>query len=345
VDAAHRELAQALSRADESSVEHDDLARALSLWKAYLSPDALPAPEGRRATIARALRANAWWFRDRGSPRGRVLLRDEDGIILTYRPGQGFVVNPVATTGRWRDLNQDVPAEGLGESLMQMGVERRSGDRRFLVWEYYDVEGRPTAIVPGTSAMAQARVALIMAHAAQQTGDPRFAQTALAALAAFTVDVDRGGVRSMVRVDPTQPPTPWYVERAYPGEDPWKGAALNGFMVTLLNLRGAAALLEGIPDGGTLTATATALARGAADRGALTLRRHLPDHDSGGWSYYGLLTPGHAWRTYLADLNYHCYHVRLLAQLAQAYPDLGFATTSAKWQGYVDTAGVTCPAR
>jgi len=345
VDPAHRILANAFSRAAAGSVERADLGRELSLWRTYLGPGAEPAPEGRRATVARALRANAWWFAGRGSPRARVLLRDEDGIILTYRPGQGFVVNPVATTGRWRGLNDDVPATSLAEALLEMGAARSAGERRFLAWEYYDVEGDPAAIVPGASGMAQARVALLMAHAQAESGDPRFAQAALGALAAFTVDVDRGGVRSMVRVRSSETPASWYVERAYPGEDPWKGGALNGFMVTLLNLRGGAAILDGVAGGGAAAGTATALARELADRGALTLRRHLPDHDSGSWSYYGLLTPGRPWRTYLADLNYHCYHIRLLAQLAPAYPDLGFAETSATWQGYVDAAGATCPAR
>ena len=109
---ARRALAEALSRASAGSVEGADIRRQLDLWRAYLGPDAAGAPEARRATIARALRANAWWFATRGSPRSRVLLRDEDGIILTYRAGQGFVVNPVATTGRWRDLNADVPRAG-----------------------------------------------------------------------------------------------------------------------------------------------------------------------------------------------------------------------------------------
>ena len=344
-EAAHRALATALSAAAPGSTEEADIRRSLALWRAYLAPGAPPAPDGRRATVARALRANAWWFAGHPSPRSRVLLRDADGVILTYRAGQGFAVNPVATTGRWRGLNDDVPAASLAATLTSMGVARTGADRAFQAWEYYDVEGDPRAVVPGASGMAQARVALLMAHAQAQTGDPRFARTALAALQAFTVDVDRGGVRSMVRTQAGQKPEPWYVERAYPGEDPWKGGALNGFMVTLLNLRGAAAILDTAPGGGAPAAAAAALAREVADRGAATLRRHLPDHDSGSWSYYGLLTPGRPWRSYLADLNYHCYHVRLLAQLAAIYPGMGFATTSDRWQGYVDRAGLTCPSR
>ena len=342
---ARRLLAEALTRASEGSVENSDIRRNLGLWRAYLGPDAEPAPGGRRSTIARALRANAWWFSSRGSPRGRVLLRDEDGIILTYRAGQGFVVNPVATTGRWRGLNADVPAPALAEALLEMGVARRAGERRFLAWEYYDVADDPEAIRPGVSGMAQARVALLMAHAEAESGDPRFSAAAVGALAALTVDVDGGGARSMVAASAGQAPMMWFVERAYPGESPWKGAALNGFMVTILNLRGAAALLDRSPGPGADGPAAAALARDLADHGARTLARHLPDHDSGAWSYYGLLTPGRPWRTYLADLNYHCYHVRLLSQLAEPYPDLGFAETSARWQGYVAQAGAACPVR
>ncbi len=344
-DPARRALVAALAAAARGSAEEADIRRSLALWGTYLGPGAPAAPPGRRATIARGLRANAWWFARRGSPAARVLLRDEDGVILTYRRGQGFAVNPVATTGRWRGLNDDVPAEALAAALMEMGVARAAGERRFLAWEYYDVADDPGAIRPGTSGMAQARVALLMAHATARTGDPRFEAAALDALSAFVVPVNEGGVRTRVATGRGQEPAPWYVERAYPGESPWKGAALNGFMVTLLNLRGTAAALDRDGPEPPASAAAIALARDLADRGAATLERHLADHDSGSWSYYGLLTPGRPWRSYLADLNYHCYHVRLLAALAEPFPRRGFAETAARWQGYVDEAGASCPAR
>jgi hypothetical protein len=159
------------------------------------------------------------------------------------------------------------------------------------------------------------------------------------------VDVDGGGVRTMVSTAPGQAPMTWYVERAYPGESPWKGAALNGFMVTLLNLRGTAALLRASPGPGADGPAAAQLATDLADAGARTLGRHLADHDTGAWSLYGLLTPGRPWRTYLADLNYHCYHVRLLQQLALPYPDLGFGDVASRWDGYVADAGLACPPR
>ncbi len=116
-------------------------------------------------------------------------------------------------------------------------------------------------------------------------------------------------------------------------------------MVTLLNLRGAAALLGRAPALGPEATTGAALATDLAARGVASLERHLPDHDTGAWSYYGLQTPGRPWRTHVADLNYHCYHVHLLGQLAELFPDAALADTAARWQGYVDAAGLTCRER
>ena len=57
------------------------------------------------------------------------------------------------------------------------------------------------------------------------------------------------------------------------------------------------------------------------------------------------LTPGKPWRSYLADLNYHCYHVSLLRSLARLYPGEGLETIADRWQGYVDARSATGPAR
>jgi hypothetical protein len=339
--AARRALAAALRRAAPGSVEASDVGRAIALWARWLGPEAVSAPAGRRATISRAVRATAWWFAHHGAPRGRLVLREPDGLLLTYRARQGFSVNPVATVGRWNRLNDDVSPTGLAAALLPLGVERRAGERRFRVWEYYDVAGRPEAIAPGVSGMAQGRVALIAAQAEADSGEPRFAAMARDALAALTVPVDRGGALTMVTTAPGQTRMPWYPERAVADASPWAGAALNGFMVTLINLRGASRTLGGRPDG----AGAAALARSLADRGAATLDRHMADHDSGGWSYYGLLTGGRPWKTSLADLNYHCYHVLLLRRLALLYPGRDFGDWADRWQGYVDDAGLTCPVR
>jgi hypothetical protein len=192
-----------------------------------------------------------------------------------------------------------------------------------------------------------------MARAYYRTGEALFADAARAALAAFTVRVGRGGVASRVA-----PGAAWYVERAYPRASPWRGAALNGFMVSLLNLHATARLLGARPRPLTTGpradrprprapgATAgAALAAGLARRGEATLARYLPLHDTGDWSLYGLLTPGYPWRGFPADLNYHCYHVTLLRQLAAASARPSFARTADRWTGYVGARGLRCRAR
>ena len=322
-------------------------------------------PEGRRATARRALRVNAWWYARREAPGARVIARDPEGVILTYRRGHGFMVNPVATMGRWRDLNTAWSPAQLADTMLPMIVERGHPSGAWGALEYFDVPGDPDAVRPGVSAMAQSRGAALFARAWRTTGDPRYRQAAGRLLRAFAVPVDNGGVRQEVPDPDGGAPGTWYPERAYPGSAPWTGGALNGFMVTLIELRRTATGLAAAPTGGpgiAATAARTAdeggdgpeadaedpaagLARALADDGATSLRRFLPHHDSGSWSYYGLLTPGRPWRSYLADLNYHCYHVALLRDLHPLYPDAGFAGVAGRWQAYVDARGAQCTAR
>ena len=192
--------------------------------------------------------------------------------------------------------------------------------------------------------MAQARVAQLMANAYARTSDTRFLVASREAVMTLAVPVDSGGGRSMVADPPGSEASVWFPERAYPGDDPWAGAALNGFMVTILNLRGTMAALRSGPVSDDSIATAD-LAETLSDQAAASLEKFLPAHDTGDWSLYGLNTPGRTLRSYRADLNYHCYHVRLLGSLARAFPGRGFATVASRWSGYVVQQGLTCPAR
>ena len=147
-------------------------------------------------------------------------------------------------------------------------------------------------------------MAQLMARAYHRTGDHRFADAARGALAAFRVPVARGGVVSAVAEPGGAPQMPWYVERAYPGANPWKGAALNGFMVTLLNLHATAPLLRVAARAAAAAGPASAPAHPAPARrrpatsrgpcratGEQTLARYLPLHDTG---HLEPLRPPHA---------------------------------------------------
>jgi len=340
------------------SRERADLEWLISFARLSFVSD---SPSGRRATATRALRFNAWWYRTHRSPKRRVIARDPDGVLLTYRHGHGFIVNPVATMGRWRDLNIAWSARQLADVIAPMMIIRRYAGRDWGALEYYDVPGKPDDVVPGVSAMGQGRAAALFARAWKMSGDPQYARYAQLALGGFQVPVDAGGVFNTVRIKARS--GVWYPERAYPGKNPWKGAALNGFMATIIGLHGsskdlaatprtnaqgpAAADATATPDASATgqAATAASLAEDLARRGVDSLVTFLPFHDTGAWSYYGLLTPGRPWRTYLADLNYHCYHVALLKALARSYPGRGFDTYELRWQGYVWNRGARCPAR
>lgn len=373
-------LTAARRAAPQGSRERADLDWIISFARTAAAPG---RPEGRRATARRALRANAWWYARRGSPDERVIARDPDGVILTYKRGHGFMVNPVATIGRWRGLNELWSAAQLAESVLPMLAERTHDGREWAALEYFDVPGDRTAVRPGVSGMGQARAVSLFAKAWSETGDARFLAAADRVLRSFQVPVDEGGVRAMVPDPAGGAAGAWFPERAYPGRPAWTGAALNGFMVTLIELRRAAAALQrdapapmeaaasttppadaasttpasttpantGTTPGGAAPALGpdasgtSALATTLADQGVRSLVRFLPVHDSGDWSYYGLLTPGKPWRSYLADLNYHCYHVSLLRTLDRLYPAEGLSRTANRWQGYVDARGAQCPAR
>lgn len=331
-------LTVARRSAAPGSQERADLDWLIDFARQAAAPG---APEGRRETARRAIRVNAWWFQRRAAPGERVIARDPDGVILTYKRGHGFMVNPVATIGRWRGLNELWTPAQLAASVLPMLTVRSTGGVEWDALEYFDVPGEPSTVRPGVSAMGQARAASLFAKAWTATGDPAFLDAATRLLRSFAVPVDTGGVLARVRDPEGGASGTWYPERAYPGEDPWKGGALNGFMVTLIELERAATALGPAPE----AAAAAEQARDLAERGRRSLVRFLPLHDTGDWSYYGLLTPGKPWRSYLADLNYHCYHVSLLRSLDALHPEDALGAVAERWQGYVDARGATCPAR
>jgi hypothetical protein len=347
-DRARAMLQRAWDAAAPGSQARKDIKWVLKLDSLHLLRRG--GPLGRRSTVARTLRLNAWWYSRNTAPNSRIIVRDHSGILSTYWEGRGLAVNPVATTGRWQDLNAGLTPEQLADALMPFAVRRHAAGRSFTVWEYYDVPDRPKLVLPGASGMAQGRIAQLMARAYHRTGEARFAKAAAGALAAFTVPVRKGGVVSRVG-----PSSAWYVERAFPGAGPWKGAALNGFMVTLLNLEVAAPYLTSRPRPRTRgraeqrirrrapgAEAAGEAAKGIVERGERTLARYLPLHDTGSWSLYGLATPGWRWRTHLADPGYHCYHVTLLRQLDRQAPGHGFGGWASRWDGYARRAGLNC---
>jgi hypothetical protein len=90
--------------------------------------------------------------------------------------------------------------------------------------------------------------------------------------------------------------------------------------------------------------TAGRIARALSIRGEQSLRHYLPLHDTGSWSIYMLYRPGFAWRAYLADRTYHCYHVTLLRQLAKDAPAgrRTYVRYARRWARDARRVGLTC---
>lgn len=337
-------LSRVRSRASRGSCVWRDADFVLRLANRYLRRG---QPRARRLTVLRTLRVNAWWYsRSRPQPGRGTTIREPDGVLSTYWECRGFGVNPVATTGRWLKLNSDVTDLQLARAMLSLGVPRRSGTFRFRVWEYYDVPDNPGLIRPGTSGMAQGRVAALFGRGYRATGSKSYLASAALAMRAFAVSVPRGGARQLLAYPIGTRPSPWFVERAFPGHgNPWRGAALNGFMVSILNLKSISGYLSSTPPTGALPNAKkwASMADLLAEQGSVTLRRYLPLHDSGSWSYYGMLPTGYPWRSYLAPLNYHCYHLRLLDLLNGNFPGEGYDAWRDKWTGYLTQSGQTCP--
>ena len=195
-------------------------------------------PLGRRSTVARTLRLNAWWYSRNTAPNSRIIVRDHTGRPLDLLGGTRARGQP----GRdHRALAGPERRPHARAARRRPPAVRRHAPRRraqFLLWEYYDVPDRPRLVPPrrlrhGPGAHRPAHGARLPPHrpAALRHGGRRRAGR-----------VHRAGLARAAWSARSGRPSPWYVERAYPGAGPWKGAALNGFMVTLLNLEAAGAV-------------------------------------------------------------------------------------------------------
>ena len=189
-------LKRALARAPAGSQAKADISWVLKLDHRHLLRRGQPL--GRRSTVARTLRLNAWWYSRNTAPNSRIIVRDHTGVLSTYWEGRGLAVNPVATTGRWQDLNAGLTPEQLADALLPFAVTRRAGGRSFLLWEYYDVPDRPRLVRPGRPAWPRGASPSSWRAPTTAPGEPRFAHAAAGALASFTVPVSRGGVVSEV---------------------------------------------------------------------------------------------------------------------------------------------------
>jgi hypothetical protein len=187
-------------------------------------------------------------------------------------------------------------ARSAGEYLL----ERQEPDGRWLHPRAYPHTFRLDP--PWPSAMAQGECASLLVRLHRETGEDRFAEAALLALAPFRIDSADGGVRAPLAG------LPFYEE--YPTQPP--SFVLNGAIFALWGLLDVAIALGDVD------------ARRDFDAGIDSLAAAIDRWDTGWWSLYDLFP--HRTRN-VASFAYHELHVEQLRalMLVAPRPELGAA--------------------
>ncbi len=166
---------------------------------------------------------------------------------------------------------------------------------------------------PWCSGLAQGEGASLLVRLHLETGEDRFADGALRALAPLSVAQDEGGVRGDLGGHP------WPEE--YPTTP--QSHVLNGAIFALWGFRDVAVGLRDADAGR------------AFETGLDALVASLHRYDTGYWSLYSLFP--HPIRN-PASSFYHALHVSQLTAMGQLAPRPELAPVRDRWQGYSDSA-------
>jgi peptidoglycan hydrolase-like protein with peptidoglycan-binding domain len=256
--------------------------------------------EPRALTLFSMLKTNADFLRNHLPPAEQRDISDADGIVYRFFPEHGFQFHPIAEFARLNTL----AAKGRRNAVKRLAaalVARGVPSGKGLLWEYYFPFGGPQH---WTSGFAQATAAQALARSAKLLGDARLRSRAQAAF--------RGLSRGL------------WLElgdglwvREYGFSDM---AVLNAQLQALVSLHNYVEITHDEAAGAAVAKMTSAT------------RSLLGQFDNGCWSRYSLGGSP-------ASLHYHTYHVRLLRELAAQTGDSLWATTAARWEGYLRSGG------
>ena len=258
--------------------------------------------EPRALTLFSMLKANADFLRKHPPPSQQRDISDADGIVYRFFPGHSFQFHPIAD---FAQLNR-LAAKGRGSAVKRLAaalVARGIPSGKGLLWEYYFPFGGPPHWASG---FAQAAAAQALAHSAKLLGDVRLGASARAAFRGLSrgLWLKLGGGL-------------WIREYGFSDM-----AVLNAQLQALVSLHDYVEITHD-EAAGAAVAKMTSATRGL-----------LGQFDTGCWSRYSLGGSP-------ASLHYHTYHVRLLKELAAKTGDALWATTAARWKGYLRSGGPT----
>ncbi|MEY2442990.1 MAG: hypothetical protein QOJ46_2416, partial [bacterium] len=229
-------------------------------------------------------RNRQWWASGRLLGYGARVSFAGSPLVWQYYTGEGLQIQWLGTFGKanalWKSRTHDDDLRKLLDDALALAAQRAGG----IAFEYlfhFD-GGRP----PWASGLAQGTGIQALSRAAIRLGEPRYFESARAALGIF-----RTAPPSGVRI--ATPAGAHYLIYSFaPGM-----RVLNGFTQAVNGLHDFA-LLANDAEGKALFAA-----------GEAQLRAELPAYDTGAWSRYSLNTE--------ADLSYHKLARDFLANLCQ----------------------------
>ena len=243
-------------------------------------------------------------------------IRVTDGPIksnmpFVYYPGRGFNLYPVSAL-HWAHVyfergRPNVSVEILRELLnfIEYGKYQTTEYALFPVYFHFQ-----NASVPWVSGYAQGLGAGLYALAYNITGNESYLRTAELLLNSFELPLSRNGFVLQTKYGP------WYLEYNYYPEQ----LVLNGHIIALQGLYY------------YWEVTKDERAYDLFWRGAMSVKRALPDFDTGEWSRYASIYDS-------SSDFYHRLHIRLLVWLYAKTGDGEFLEYAGRWNRYLEKRG------
>lgn len=247
----------------------------------------------------------------------RGALKVTDGPIrsrlpFVYYSARGFNLYPVSAL-HWGEIYYERGDYGtmlgiLNELLPLITYGEHNGAEYALFHIYFQFQN---ASVPWVSGYAQGVAAGLYALAYNITGNETYLKTAGLFLNSFDLPPGRDGFVVSTKYGQ------WYLEyNYYPDE-----LVLNGHIIALRGLYH------------YWKVTGDEKAHGLFWKGAMSVRRALPDFDTGEWSRYAIIYNS-------SSVFYHRLHVKLLVWLYAKTGDETFLRYAERWNGYLEKKGL-----
>lgn len=206
----------------------------------------------------------------------------------------------------FKDKNKGYDEQGFLNCAKWI-VNNATSHDDYVIWEINFPHEHYNLTAPWRSAMAQGQCIQVLVRAYEVTGDDNYLELARKALGVFYVEVENGGVT--FKGDEGW----WYEE--YADEGGTNPRVLNGHIFAL----------EGIYE--YYAATNDEEAKYLFDMGILALKSHLPDYDSGTWTYCNTLGE-------MATEGYHKLHITQMSHLYDLTNDSIFQQYHDRWEDY-----------